>query len=819
MSLSSTQSALQVLEWERFLSLAAHEALSIPAQDSLHALQMESHWAASCTQAQILQTETSEIKLFLDKDSLWNPLNGLQSPLPALSRLQRDSVLEVTDLALLRNWLQAAAVWTEASTTPSSQGGLYGERLLKNLQEIPSPHAALHILRPLLTPQGELSESATPSLAQLHSEIRGLKREITHRLDQLIKEYHQKGVLQETYSDVRDGRYVLPVRISAQSEVEGTLYESSGSRQTVFIEPKEVSLLNQRLRQRQSTLAQEIQQILTETCRKLQPHTPDILRATEILIHWDATQAKARLGRHYQGLPLTVGEGRSFSLKKSAHPLLFWSLPDEDIIRNDITLESPRQALLLTGPNTGGKTVLLKTLGMAGLCARTGFPFPTSEPGEAPYFDQLFADLGDPQSIEQHLSSFSGHVLRFKEILEQVTPQSLVLLDELNSATDPEEGAAFGRAVLEQILQSGALLITTTHDPHLKSLSLKDPRILCASMAFDESSQTPTFHILFGIPGRSRALETAKRLGMPESLILLAKSYLSEHHLDLEARLQRLEADSAAATLARAEAERLLAQAKALEALWIKKTESGFEDLLSRTQNRLRKTLEKAQSEIRERLIQLESSKSRSEVQQLRRELLSSLETHETELKEALQTEAPERSWKDSKNAQTPDQTPHARRLFTEGTSVRVARWKSTGSILKLKGDQHAEIALGALKLTLPLSELEWLAPPPKKRASHIATQLSTSNPQSGSRSERSESELDIRGLRYEAAMTEVEHFLNHAHQNQRLRVTIIHGLGTGALREGTLRLLRSLPFVKTFQDGGPQGGGAGATFIELDPS
>jgi DNA mismatch repair protein MutS2 len=363
----------------------------------------------------------------------------LGDPSEVIERLTRGSVMEVSELALLRRWLYAIDSWTQV---PREE--IRGELFKKALTRLPEPLRAIQILERVLTPEGELSERASPRLASLYQEIRSLRREISIVLDQMVKTLSTKGVLQENFTDVRDGRYVLPVKISNQGDVDGIIYEASASRQTVFVEPREVAPLNNRLRQRQNELVQEIYVVLDDTSKKLRPFSGEIDIGVSILSHWDAVQARARFGLHYGGKPIHVTRERFFLMRQTAHPLLWWSLKPEEIIRNEIDFGDPVRTLLLTGPNTGGKTVLLKTLGLAGVCARTGYPFPGTDHPTVPFFDSFFADLGDPQSIEQHLSSFSGHILRFKEILSGLTDQSLILVDELNSATDPEEGAAIG---------------------------------------------------------------------------------------------------------------------------------------------------------------------------------------------------------------------------------------------------------------------------------------------------------------------------------------------------------------------------------------
>ncbi|MCM2324668.1 MAG: hypothetical protein NDJ90_15520, partial [Oligoflexia bacterium] len=323
---TSSERAAQSLDWPVFLEHACAQALTERGKATLASHATPEHWAQDIDTARILQQETQEIQALLDREALWGPLAGLGDPTASLERLARGSVLELVELVLLRRWLHAIDSWVQ---TPREE--LHGEHFRRSLASLPDPLKPLRILERILTPEGELSERASPRLATLHAEIRALKREISSSLDHLLKTFAQKGILQESFTDVRDGRYVIPVKISSQGEVDGIIYEASASRQTVFIEPAEVAPLNNRLRQRQNELIQEIYRILAETSAELRPYAGETSLATDILSHWDAAQARARLGRRYSGKPIHVTDERAFLLQQTAHPLLWWTLTPEAI--------------------------------------------------------------------------------------------------------------------------------------------------------------------------------------------------------------------------------------------------------------------------------------------------------------------------------------------------------------------------------------------------------------------------------------------------------------------------------------------------------
>ena len=808
-----TTVALGALEWPRFIELASEDARSEPGRLGILALKAHARFAPDLESARQRQQETAEASGFLDREQLWGVLSGLSDPEAAAGRLAKPgTVLELDEMSCVLRWLRASETWREFRDE-----ALLEKRLGRAIGELPNLSAPLNSLEHILTPEGELSERASPRLAQLHQEIRALRREIHAVLDQLLKTLFQKGILQENFSDVRDGRYVLPVKISQQNEVEGIIYEASASRQTVFVEPREVSALNNRLRQRQNDLVQETFRILQETTETLRPHSRSLSWACQTLIHWDCVQARARFGRRYHGMPIDITDQRAFKLARTAHPLLQWSMPIERLIRNDLQFGAPDavRTLMLTGPNTGGKTVLLKTLGMAGVCARTGFPFPGADHAIVPFFDSIFADLGDAQSIEQQLSSFSGHVMRFREILTHMTERSLVLIDELNTATDPEEGAALGRAFLETVMRRGAIVVTTTHDPNLKALSISDQRILTASMAFDEGSRSPTYRLIPGVPGRSRALETAERLGMPLEVIDLARGYLSIGHKEFEAMLSGLEVDREAIVRERDEARAMREEAEKLKSHWQERTRTSLNDLIEKTRQKLRKTLEQAQDEIRTAVKRLEEARTRTQIQEQRESIGASFRAAGEAIDALLQDESAELGPAPKTQKREPEPTPGVPEL-KPGVKVRVPKFKTIGVLLDLHGGK-AKVALGNLQMMLPMDDIEAIserALPPEFKRNEAAARRRIEGDRPAAPAQR----LDLRGMRFDEGMSELERWIDQAYRSGAWKeVTIVHGFGTGALREGTRKLLATLPYIKEYRDGGQGQGGTGATLVEFD--
>lgn len=827
-------SAIEALEWRRFLELAAHEAASHPAKAWIRSMDRVEHWASTVESAQALQLESLEMQGLLQRSALWGVLKDLMDPIGMLESLDRGLLLDLEALVAIRSWLYAIDSWVQLPKD-DTLGKLF-KKVLGNLHE---PREPLRIFHRVLTHSGEISEKASPKYGALLKEHRALKLQISSKLDELMKRYSTEGVLQDKITDVRDGRFVLPVKISMQGKVEGTIADTSMSRQTAFIEPRELEPLNQRLRALQNEISVEAYRILEETARQLRPFAGEIQSSVLILIHWDVAQARARLARTYGGKAIQVVAERQLLLRDTANPLLWWAMEEDRIVRNDISIGDETRTLLITGPNTGGKTVLLKTLGLAALCARTGFPFPASGQPIVPFFDSVQMDVGDAQSIERHLSSFSGHVLQFKRILESLTDRSLILLDELNAATDPQEGAALARAFLETAMKRDPMMVSTTHDPSLKALAMTDTRIQSASMEFNEQTHEPTYRLVFGVPGRSRALDIAEKLGLPPDLIALARAYLSEEHLRFESLIARLETETHAAERLRREAQSLRDEAERMKAEWTERTEKTVGELLEKTRVRLRAILEQAQDDVRLNLKRIEESRSHKDLEKHRQEIQASVSSATQRMESALAEEAPDiaRALESEKKPKTEPQSVSIAGLSV-GDPVRVPKFKTLGVVLEVlqeKGELRYRVALGnpvqaqgsKLQMTLKPAEVQalsagelrslWAQMPPHLRKQGTGTGVVASAGMDDEPVSSVPSQLDLRGARFEAAMADLERYLDRAYRSGRAEVRIIHGVGTGALREGTLELLRGLPYVKAFRDGGSGGGGTGATVVEFD--
>jgi DNA mismatch repair protein MutS2 len=811
----------RLLEWNRVLDETEPLALTAPGRARVRSWEDPKTWAQSHEEAALRQEETTEVLALLAKDALWGPLRALNDPEPVLETLRQGGVLEVAGLVEIRAWTTAIDCWIEApkelitgKLMKASQKALQSSKL--------NPMEILRVLGKVLTPNGEISENASRKFATLRAETESLKHQIQKVLEGLVRKYSGEGLLQGAYSDFRDGRYVLPVKISSQGRIDGVVTGGSASGQTAYLEPREIEALNRELVQKQNALLEEIYRILKETTEFLRPFTADLEHGIGVLVHWDAVQARARVGLKYggRGIELSPENNRLLLLTETVHPLLWKSMPEERIVRNTVRLEAGERVMMITGPNTGGKTVLLKTLGLAGIAARTGFPFPGGGTVQVPYFDSFFVDLGDSQSIERSLSSFSGHVVQLKEILDHNTSRSLVLLDEMTTATDPEEGAALARAFIETLLGEGAqapILVTTTHDPTLKTFGLGDDRVLMVSMEFDEATLSPTYRLVEGVPGRSRALEIAEKFGIPRRVLDLARSFLSKEHDEFERKTGALEKIYSEANKERTQAVLLRQEAERLKAELGERMEKTFGDVLERTRARIRKLTEDVQDRVRETLKTISETRSRRAVDVAREEADVLLEHAERELDAALKIEAPEVAKKLAEKAG--ESLPPLPEAIDLGVRVRIPKLKSVGTVVELKGRQ-ARVRLETLQgkvgsgMTLRVDAADLVPLPLSEQRTEEKTRVELETEGTSGPVAR---EIDLRGQRLEDAMRELSVFLDRAARSAVPEVTVIHGLGTGAIREGARALLKKLPYVKTFMDGGPGRGGAGATVVIFD--
>jgi DNA mismatch repair protein MutS2 len=650
---------------------------------------------------------------------------------------------------------------------------------------------------------GDILDSASPALRRIRSELRAAQQRLQDRLGTLVNEY--RSALQEPIITTRSDRYVLPVRAEARGQVKGIVHDQSGSGATVFIEPAVVVEMNNRLRELHLEEQREIERILQELSDAVASDGPYITLAVELLAQIDLHLAKARYAGLLRASAPSVNSDGRLLLRQARHPLLrgnvvpidFWLGRDRD--------DTEMCMVVITGPNTGGKTVALKTVGLLSLMAQAGMHIPCEDGSEIPVYSDIFADIGDEQSIEQSLSTFSSHLTRIVEILRLATDDSLVLLDELGAGTDPSEGSALARAILAHLLAQRVNTVATTHYSELKVFAHEQAGVANASVEFDVETLSPTYRLSIGLPGRSNALAIATRLGLPEDIIENAREYVGTAGVEMEGLLANLQAERTAAaderyrlTMERVEAEYQRTQAEKLRA--------EIEEDRVRVLNEARAQARREVEETRAELARVKTQMRRK----LNEDQLGKLRERTRRLEERMAVEPP-KTHRSHRAAVEAEGAPITGPLEI-GDTVFVRSMGQRGEVVSLaNGRGEVEVQLGAMKLRVPEGQVERLSRRQVRAAEARLVALPSREPTLAP-----ELQLDLRGWRVEDALEEVDRYLNNAALAGMPFVRILHGKGTGALRQAIRQQLSHHPLVKSQASADAKDGGDGITIVTL---
>src|SRR5208337_4250174 len=726
-------------------------------------------------------------------------LGSLRDPRPLLEKLRIEgATLEALEIFALTG-LARAALETQR---------LFAKCPLPRLEELAR---SLADFRDLVTeldgkihPDGSVDSSASPELARIRRAIERLRVEVQALLERLLRRFSQEGVLQDAVVTLRNDRFVIPVRVEEKRRVQGVIHGTSSSGATVYLEPMDTLPLNNELVELQDRELAEIQRILGEFSRKLRERREDLIRATQILSELDLAFAKAEFARQYDACIPEFSSDHTLLLKDARHPLLEKTLRAQgrSPVPLSIELKPPKIMMIVSGPNTGGKTVALKTLGGAVLMAQAGIPVPASE-FRLPLFLHVLADIGDQQSIAANLSTFSAHVTHIQRMAEIAGGKDMVLLDELGTSTEPNEGAALAVAILEHFRQRGALTLVTTHHSRLKAYAAETPEALNAAMEFDELTLQPTYRLLSGLPGKSSALDIAQRLGLEPSIVEKARALL--HPADAEPAAliaglhqQKAELERQVGLLAQQGKEQEARQIE-LESRFEQQRRAKLKDLDSRLEQTLRENEKRWESMIGQLRAQLEAAKAPKPSKGLDRKMASL----KREVREEWNTQVLEAI----SGAATAPAQPSASRPLAVGDQVQVANLSSLGTVMALPDDDQADIAVGHLHMRLPRSEVRRI----------VQGGMSAPRPAVAARgSDETPAELNVIGDTAELARERVDKFLDEAYMAGRFRLRVIHGHGKGILRKSLHEMFASHPHVEKFYLAPPHEGGAGATIVEL---
>ncbi|NJD59952.1 MAG: endonuclease MutS2 [Anaerolineae bacterium] len=773
-------------------------------------------------EAQRRLVETSEaVRMLVTRPDL--TIGGARDVRQAVDLAAHGGVLAPADLLDIKSTLVAARTLVRTFERLAEQF----PTLYEIATQIPAPMGLVDSVTRAISERSEILDSASEALAAIRRDLRIAHDRLMTKLQRMVSDPHTAPYLQEALITQRDGRYVLPLRSEFKGRIRAVVHDQSASGATLFVEPLSVVEHNNEFRELQLAERDEERRILTELSSQVGMQAINILKTVERVADLDLCFAKAKYSDAISateptlqpiGKPSGRHPGTIIRLYQARHPLL----DPATVVPIDVELDAQTYAMVVTGPNTGGKTVTLKTIGLLALMAQSGLHIPAHSGSEISLFHSIYADIGDEQSIEQSLSTFSGHITNIIRILEHADRRSLVILDELGAGTDPQEGAALARALLTHLLERGITTLVTTHHPELKAFAHATPGVVNASVEFDLETLRPTFHLTIGLPGRSNALAIAQRLGMPDPIITSARSELSPADLRAEDLLDEIHRQRDLSRKARAAAENAHREAEAMRvelAKRLEKIEDERMQVLEKARRQAEEQVEAVEDDLREVRRQLARTRQPLEV-------IEQVEEIVEDLQDAVAVPVERR---------TPEArlTPQ-RRAIRLGDRVRLHSLNTQGVVTAL-GEEEAEVSVGVLRIRARLAELQLIgeetgAPSGSTGlpTAHelMATTRSKSTSESASGSVRqagsqiyAESpgiELDLRGQRSEEALDALDRYLDSAYLAGLPWVRIIHGKGTGKLRQAVREALGQNPHVKSFEAGGDKEGGEGVTVAKL---
>lgn len=664
--------------------------------------------------------------------------------------------------------------------------------LFELVQEIERLQVVEEEISACIDEQGEVVDGASPALGQIRSQIRINEGRIRDKLDQMIRSSHYQKMLQETIISVRGDRFVIPVKQEYRHVFGGMIHDQSASGATLFIEPEAIVGAGNALREWRLKEEREIEKILHNLSGHIAAHYEPIRNNVSILAIIDFTFAKAAYAHSIRATQPKLNSEGYLHLRKARHPLI----PMQEVVPIDLEMGKEYTSLIITGPNTGGKTVTLKTIGLHALMAASGLHIPAGEDSEIAVFSGIFADIGDEQSIEQNLSTFSGHMTNIVRILNEMDGESLILLDELGAGTDPTEGAALAIAILTKMYERGARVVATTHYSELKAFAYNSKHVLNASVEFNVETLRPTYRLLIGVPGRSNAFAIAARLGLSEEIIQSAKELVSHEDAKVESMIASLEEDRLRAEQDRNRAEQAAREAERLR-LELEAERNKFADeknaMLAKAEEDARKWVAKAKSEAEDII---------SELRRLAQEEQMGIKEHKLiEAKKRLEETMPVFQKEKKKKGEQ-------RTGFKVGDEVRILSLGQKGEIITDLGNKEFQVQIGIMKMSIKVDDLELVKSAKKKEIiSYSRVRISRETPRP---------ELDLRGFTIEEAISAIDKYLDDAVISNLHQVALIHGKGTGALRVGVHNFLKTHRNVNSFRIGGQGEGGLGATIVEL---
>ena len=760
------------------------------------------------------QQLTEELRGYLRAGGRFD-FHGLVDPsqLIGKSRIQ-GAVLELSEIHDILRLADRAAEWREAALHPPTAIQGQWQLVTELAANIGDLNPLLRSFRNKILPDGTLDDRASPELTHIRREVERQRRTIQESLRAYLRKLAEGGTVQEELITIRGERFVIPVKTEQRRRVQGVTHGSSSSGQTVFIEPLETIEQNNELVRLLDDEQAEIHRILLDMTARIGEQASELESAVAVLSELELQLAKARFAQDYECVSVTLlseGPSAGLVLRKSRHPLLERTLRPRGatVVPITVELEGNQRQLVISGPNTGGKTVALKTLGLLVLMAQSGIPVP-AERAELPVFDGVFADIGDYQSIEQNLSTFSAHVANIDFISYQATAASLVLLDELGSATDPEEGAALAVSIAEFFLQTRCLSIISTHHTALKVYAANTPDVLNAAVGFDERTLAPTYELRIGVPGASAGINVAQQLGLNAPIVRRAREKLSSQTQDVARFLDRLHAQLRELDIERAalrtreqeiarQRDQLAQEGKREQREKVRELEKKLESVLRDFEYRARETVNAVQD--RAQALKLSKDAERR-IAKLRREFREQFDS--TVVAHTTGSDTGDR------NAR-----PHIVEDVSVGDTVRLRSLGRDAKVLRHLDDDWFEVAVGPMKMKVPRDDVAAVIasaganPVAAARSRGIGVSLSEED-------DSVPTEINVIGQTVDEATSAVEKFVDRAFLAGVGRVRVVHGSGMGVLRKALRQFLRQHPHVANVTEPPQNEGGGGATVVEL---
>lgn len=711
-------------------------------------------------------------------------MSGIQDITSYVKRAKIGSVLSVNELIAIKQMLNRKDMLI----------GVFNEFYDKEIEletlshyerALPSERSLYNKIVETVDETGIL-DHASSTLLSIRKKISREESGIRTRLNDIMRKHSKK--LSDSLVTMRNNRYVLPVKADSQSEVKGIIHDVSTSGLTVYIEPMAIVEISNRIQHLREDEKNEVNKILAELTGLVAENEYDLLQIDEVLHILDLVFAKAKYGMSYKGTIPAIGTDESIHLVNAFHPLI----DIEQVVKNDVYVDRDTTGVIITGPNTGGKTVTIKTIGLSVIMAQCGIPIPALDGSRLRLFESIYADIGDEQSIEQSLSTFSSHLTNIADILNRADEKSLIILDELGAGTDPEEGAALAISILEYLLDRDVTVIATTHYPELKSFSYGRTNTINASMEFDVGTLSPTYRLLMGIPGKSNAFEISEKLGLDKNVIERARALSGRDNYEINEMIGALERHTTHARDNELETKRLLENAASL-----KQELEGYKNKFEREKQSMIEAAEEKANEI----IKKSERKAQDIIDDL--ELMKTLGADSIEQHKLIEAK---KSLSDSyyHKAIKKDVKNEVEEKLEVGDEVDVLTYGQKGVVIDIE-DDDISVQMGIIKMKVKKDELKKRKQEKKKApAVKRVSRMNVSN------------SLDLRGERYEDAMIKLDRYLDQVVLSNLSEVEIIHGKGTGALQKGVQQHLKQHSKVATFRGGLPSEGGFGVTIVTM---